>query len=57
MGLFNRLVVDTDLEWGFIDGSIVKARQYNSDTVWVQKSAIEKSDAEYTTKTHMPVDS
>ena len=30
MGIFQELVVEPDLEWAFIDGSIVKAHQHSS---------------------------
>jgi len=57
MSIFNELVVDPDLEWEFIDGSIVKAHQHSSGAAYKQESAIEKSVAGNTTKIHMAVDS
>ncbi len=40
MGIFNALVVDPDLEWEFIDGSIVKAHQHSSGAACEQETAI-----------------
>ena len=57
MGIFNMLVVEPDLEWEFIDGSIVKAHQHSSGATYGQESAIGKSVAGNTTKIHMAVDS
>lgn len=56
MGIFNELVVEPDLEWEFIDGSIVKAHQHSSGAADKQESAIGKSVAGNTTKIHMAVD-
>jgi hypothetical protein len=50
-------VIDPDLEWEFIDGSIVKAHQHSSGAAYEQESAIGKSVAGNTTKIHMAVDS
>ena len=55
--IFNTLVVEPDLEWEFIDGSIVKAHQHSSGAAYKQESAIGKSVAGNTTKIHMAVDS
>jgi hypothetical protein len=30
MGIFHELIVEPDLEWAFIDGSIVKAHQHST---------------------------
>ena len=57
MTIFNSLVIEPDLEWGFIDGGIVKAHQNSSGAAYVQESAIGKSVAGNTTKIHMAVDS
>lgn len=57
MALFNALVVEPDLEWEFIDGSIVKAHQHSSGAPYEQETAIGKSVAGNTTKIHMAVDS
>ena len=43
MNIFNELVIDPDLEWEFIDGSIVKAHQHSSGAAYEQESAIGKS--------------
>ena len=51
------LAVEPDLEWEFIDGSIVKAHQHSSGAAFNQESAIGKSVAGNTTKIHMAVDS
>ena len=40
MNIFNELVVEPDLEWEFIDGSIVKSHQYSSGAAFGQESAI-----------------
>jgi len=56
MGIFNELVVEPDLEWAFIDGSIVKAHQHSSGAASGQESAIGKSVAGNTTKIHRAVD-
>lgn len=56
MGIFQALVVEPDLEWTFIDGSIVKAHQHSSGATHEQDAAIGKSVAGNTTKIHMAVD-
>ncbi|WP_445367470.1 IS5 family transposase [Methylomonas sp. BW4-1] len=56
MGIFRGLVVAPDLEWTFIDGSIVKAHQHSSGAAHEQDAAIGKSVAGHTTKIHMAVD-
>ena len=56
MGIFRGLVVEPDLEWAFIDGSIVKAHQHSSGAAHEQETAIGKSVAGNTTKIHMAVD-
>jgi transposase len=57
LNIFNALVVEPDLEWKFIDGSIVKAHQHSSGASNGRESAIGKSVAGNTTKIHMAVDS
>ena len=49
MNIFNELVVEPDLEWEYIDGSIVKAHQHSSGAAYGQESAIGKSVAGNTT--------
>jgi transposase len=55
--IFKMLVVDPDLEWVFIDGSIVKAHQYSSGCNKKEESAIGRSVAGNSTKIHLAVDS
>jgi len=57
MTIFSALVIEPDLKWEFIDGSIVKAHQQSSGAPYRQASAIGKSVAGNTTKIHMAVDS
>jgi len=57
MDIFNELVVEPDLEWEFIDGSIVKENKHSSGAACGAVSAIGKSVAGNTTKIHMTVDS
>jgi transposase len=56
MAIFKSLVVDPDLEWEFIDGSIVKAHQHSTGAASDTDEAIGKSVAGNTTKIHMAVD-
>ena len=56
MQIFNDLVHEPDLEWAFIDGSIVKAHQHSAGTASKEVQAIGKSVAGNTTKIHMAVD-
>lgn len=49
-------VQDPDLEWEFIDGSIVRAHQHSSGGVGDENQAIGKSVGGNTTKIHMAVD-
>jgi len=56
MAIFTALVVEPDLEWEFMDGSIVKAHQHSSGAAYGQEAAIGKSVAGNTTKIHMAVD-
>ena len=57
MNIFKALVDKPDLEWTFIDGSLVKAHQHSSGAAHKQESAIGKSVAGNTCKIHMAVDS
>ncbi len=54
--MFKSLVQQPDLEWKFIDGSIVKAHQHSSGAPYKDVQAIGKSVAGNTTKIHMAVD-
>jgi transposase len=56
MQIFNDLVQEPDLEWAFIDGSIVKAHQHSAGAASKEVQAIVKSVAGNTTKIHMAVD-
>jgi len=47
----------TDLEWEFIDGSIVKAHQHSTGASSLTNEAIGQSVAGNTTKIHLAVDS
>tara|TARA_Y100001968_G_C19419006_1_gene750650 strand:- start:998 stop:1747 length:750 start_codon:yes stop_codon:yes gene_type:complete len=57
MRVFKALVQEPDLEWGFIDGSIVKAHQHSAGAASEEHQAIGKSVGGNTTKIHMAVDS
>ena len=57
MTIFKSLIVEPDLEWEFIDGSVIKAHQHSSGAVKGQETAIGKSVAGNSTKIHMAVDS
>lgn len=54
--IFKRLVQEPDLEWEFIDGSIVKAHQHSNGSD-KDKQAIGKSRGGNSTKIHLVVDS
>jgi transposase len=56
MNIFNDLVQQPDLEWEFIDGSIVKAHQHSAGLPNKEEQAIGRSVAGNTTKIHMAVD-
>lgn len=56
MKIFKDLVQDPDLEWAFIDGSIIRAHQHSSGAVGTENQAIGKSVGGNTTKIHMAVD-
>lgn len=55
--IFKALVQNPDLEWEFIDGSIVKAHQHSTGAADKDDQAIGKSKGGNTTKIHMAVDS
>lgn len=54
--IFTSLAVDPDLEWEFIDGSIVKAHQHSSGARKGEETGIGKSRGGNTTKIHLAVD-
>lgn len=56
ISIFKTLVVEPDLEWEFIDGSIVKAHQHSTGAACDEDQAIGKSVGGNTTKIHMAVD-
>lgn len=56
MSIFKTLVQEPDLEWEFIDGSIVKAHQHSAGAPSEENQAIGKSRGANTTKIHMAVD-
>ncbi|MFO1257726.1 MAG: IS5 family transposase [Gammaproteobacteria bacterium] len=56
MMIFKMLVDEPDLEWEFIDGSIVKAHQHSAGAASNEEQGIGKSVAGNTTKIHMAVD-
>lgn len=57
MSIFKSLIIDPDLEWKMIDGTIVKAHQHSAGCNKSQASGIGKSVAGNTSKIHMVVDS
>ena len=57
MDIFKTLSKDPDMEWKFIDASIVKAHQHSCGARKGEKHAIWKSVAGYTSKIHMVTDS
>lgn len=56
MMIFKMLVNEPDLEWEFIDGSIVKAHQHSAGAASEEDQGIGKSVAGNTTKIHMAAD-
>jgi transposase len=56
LNIFKSLVQEPDLEWEFIDGSIVKAHQHSTGAASEENQAIGKSVAGNTTKIHMAVE-
>lgn len=58
MQIFKALVQEPDLEWEFIDGSIIRAHQHSTGACGgTENQAIGKSRGGNTTKIHMAVDS
>ena len=57
LNLFKSLVHESDLEWEFIDGSIVRAHQHSSGAASTEGQAIGKSRGGNTSKIHLVVDS
>lgn len=55
--IFKSLSKDRDMEWKFIDGSIVKAHQHSTGARKGEETAIGKSVAGNTSKIHMVADS
>ncbi|CDH03894.1 transposase (fragment) [Xenorhabdus bovienii str. feltiae Moldova] len=55
--LFKLLSENTDTEWLFIDGSIVRAHQHSSGAASVEDEAMGKSRGGLSTKIHLAVDS
>ncbi len=56
MAIFKSLVQDLDLEWEFIDGSVVKALKHSTCVASWDDEAIGKSVAGNTPKIHMATD-
>lgn len=54
--IFKSLAQDPDLEWEFIDGSIVRAHQHSAGAASEENQAIGLSRGGNTTKIHMAVD-
>lgn len=57
INIFKTLAKDPDMEWKFIDGSIVKAHQHSTGARKGEDRAIGKSVAGNTSKIHMVTDS
>ena len=56
MKIFKSLAQEPDLEWEFIDGSIIRAHQHSTGASSSENEAIGKSRGGNTTKIHMAVD-
>ena len=56
MLIFKALIQEPDLEWEFIDGSIIKAHQHSAGAASEEHQAIGKSRGGNATKIHMAVD-
>lgn len=56
MDVFKAMVFEPDLEWTFIDGSIVKVHQHSTGAASKEHEAIGKSKGGNTTKIHMATD-
>ncbi len=57
MRLFKNLKAEPDMEWVFIDGSIIKAHQHSAGATTAFNEGIGKSRGGNTTKIHLAVDS
>jgi len=57
LNLFHILSENSDPEWQFIDGSIIRAHQHSAGAAGPQEQAIGKSVGGNSTKIHMAVDS
>jgi transposase len=57
LSIFKSLVIEPDLEWEFIDSTIVKAHQHSAGARSKENQAMGKSVAGNTTKIHRAVDS
>ena len=57
LNIFKSLVQNPDLEWEFIDSSIVKAHQHSSGAAHGEEAAIGNSRGGNTSKIHLAVDS
>ena len=56
LSLFNQLSKETDSEWLFIDGSIIRAHQHSTGAATDNDEAIGKSRGGNSTKIHLAVD-
>lgn len=54
--IFKALSQDTDTEWLFLDGSIVRAHQHSQGAATANDEAIGRSRGGYSTKIHLAVD-
>ena len=57
MKIFKSCIQEPDLEWEFIDGSIVRTHQHSTGAASEEPQAIGKSRGGNTTKIYMTVDS
>ena len=55
--IFKSLIENPDLEWEFIDGSIIRAHQHSSGVAKAEEAAIGKSCGGNSTKIHLATDS
>ena len=55
--LFKVLASQSDIEWVFIDGSIVRAHQHSAVAATLSNESIGKSRGGNSTKIHLAVDS
>ncbi|HEY5716010.1 MAG TPA: IS5 family transposase [Psychromonas sp.] len=55
--LFNELAKDSDFDWVFIDGSIIRAHQHSTGAATADSECIGKSRGGNSTKIHLAVDS